>query len=341
MFTIMKNAFNVFKRNKEFIMAVVIQPVLLFLLMSVLLPYTKEHSVGVCNASSYESAAYICEALEGLDGIRVEEVEKDDLQDKLMNSNIEIAVIIADNPLTGTPAAQVVSIGDSEIKNAVEEVISATSLSGKSAAVVNVNEVPKKGINISTTLAFMIFKTLTAASLLGSLIVEERRNKIRDRIFLSGISRGAYLGGMSVFFFICMAIGTTLFFAVGQIFNFDFGMKYEIGYLIMMYITDLLSVAIYVFTSAFAKSDDGLWMFSAFVLMPMSMFSGILFPYEFMPQAMQVIGSCFPHRWIAKGVEIIQQSGSLSGTLPYMGMLLILCIVLFAVGTLKTPRRAE
>lgn len=41
MFTVMKNAFNVFKRNKEFIMAVVIQPVLLFLLMSVLLPYTK------------------------------------------------------------------------------------------------------------------------------------------------------------------------------------------------------------------------------------------------------------------------------------------------------------
>ena len=35
------------KKNKEFIMAVIIQPILLFLLMSVLMPYTKEHSIGI------------------------------------------------------------------------------------------------------------------------------------------------------------------------------------------------------------------------------------------------------------------------------------------------------
>lgn len=339
MITIFKNTFRVFKQNKEFIMAVAIQPVLLFLLMSVLLPYTKKHSVGICNLSQDSGAAYIVEALEDLDGVRVVTVKEKDLQDKLMNNNIELAVVLTDQPGVDVPVAQIIAVGDSEVRTAVELVIAEANLTQPSdKAVVTVNKVKKKGLNISTTLAFMIFKTLTAAALLGSLIAEERNNKIRDRIFLSGISRGAYLGGMSLLYLLCMMFGTTLFFGIGQIFNFDFGMRYPVGYLLMMYLADLLSVSLYVCLSAVAKTDEGLWMFSSFCIMPMSLLAGILFPFEFMPKAMQTIGSCFPPRWIAKGIEVMQRSGSLTGALPYMGLCLLCSIILFTIGILKTPK---
>lgn len=339
MITIFKNTFRVFKHNKEFIMSVAIQPVLLFLLMSVLLPYTKEHSVGVCNLSQNPGASYIVEALENLDGVRVETVKEKDLQDKLMNSNIELAVVISDQPGADVPVAQVISVGDSEIRTAVELVVSETNLTQPSDEnIVTVNEVKKKGLNISTTLAFMIFKTLTAAGLLGSLIAEERRNKIRDRIFLSGISRGAYLGGMSLLYLLCMMLGTTLFFGIGQIFNFDFGMRYPVGYLLMMYLADFISVSLFVCVSSVAKNDEAIWMFGSFCIMPMSLLAGILFPFEFMPKAMQTIGACFPPRWIARGIEIMQKNGSLLEALPYMGLCLLFGIILFTVGVLKTPK---
>ncbi len=342
MTTIMKNTFNVFKKNKEFIMAVIIQPILLFLLMSVLLPYTKEHSIGICNQSDNASTQRIVSALSELDGVRTEIVDKDDLEDKLMNSNIEIAVVIADVPQSPVPVAQVISLSDNEIKNAVEALISGIDLSSEvNESTITVNEVAPKGINITNTLAFMIFKTLTAASLLGSLIITERKNKMRDRIFLSGISKGAYLGGMSLVYLLCMMLGTTLFYIIGLIFNFDFGMQYSFGYLIMMYLADLLSVAIYIFASSVTKSEDGLWIFSAFILMPMALFSGILFPYEFMPQAMQVIGACFPHRWIARSIEIMQKTGSIADTVPYIALLLGLSFVLFAFGAIKTKKTTQ
>ena len=342
MLAVMKNTFAVFKTNKEFIMTIVFQPVLLFLLMSVLLPYTKEHSIGVCNESSYESSEYIVDSLNGLDGVRVEEVKKKDLNDKLMNSNIEVAVVIMDNPETNSPVAQVITVCSSEIETAVEAVVMGTNLDKASDNdIVHVNKVKKKGINISTTLAFMIFKTLTSAMLLGNLIIVERRNKIRDRIFLSGISKGAYLAGMSAVYFLSLAFGTTLFFVIGHLFNFDFGMKYTVGYLIMMWLADLLAVAISLCASALVKTEDSLWVFGSFIIMPMALFSGLLFPYEFMPKSLKVIGACFPNRWIAKGIEIMQRTGGLVEAVPYMLMLLALCIVLFAIATVKTKRVSQ
>ena len=40
----------------------------------------------------------------------------------------------------------------------------------------------------------MIFKTLTASNLLAALIIQERNNKMKDRIMLSGILWKDYPG---------------------------------------------------------------------------------------------------------------------------------------------------
>ncbi|MCR5215270.1 MAG: ABC transporter permease, partial [Eubacterium sp.] len=78
--------------------------------------------------------------------------------------------------------------------------------------------------------------------------------------------------------------------------------------------------------------EDALGMVGTFILMPMSLFSGVLFPFKFMPDAMQKIGSCFPQRWIALAIEKMQLSGSMTSGWKETLMVLILSAILFTMG---------
>jgi hypothetical protein len=51
-----------------------------------------------------------------------------------------------------------------------------------------------------------------------------------------------------------------------------------------------------------------------------------------MPEGMQRIGSCFPQRWIALGIEKIQQSGSVISCYREAVMVLLLSVILFTIG---------
>ena len=75
---------------------------------------------------------------------------------------------------------------------------------------VSMNAAPRKWIAISNSLAFMIFKTLTAGNLLGALIIEERRNRMKDRIMLSGVKKSSYLLGMALVYLVFMMIRSKL-----------------------------------------------------------------------------------------------------------------------------------
>ena len=81
----------IFKRNKEFIYLITIQPLLIFLLMSFLLPYSKTHNVAVCDHSENTAAA---QALEDMEGIRTIRVNEDDITEKLIGGSAELAVIV-------------------------------------------------------------------------------------------------------------------------------------------------------------------------------------------------------------------------------------------------------
>jgi hypothetical protein len=50
--SVMKNTFTLFKKNKEMIYLITIQPIMIFLLMLFLLPYTTMHNVVVSNDST-------------------------------------------------------------------------------------------------------------------------------------------------------------------------------------------------------------------------------------------------------------------------------------------------
>ena len=331
MINVIRNTFCIFKRNKEFIYLITIQPLLIFLLMSVLLPYTKTHNVAVADLS--ETAA-VEQALSGMEGIKAVTVSADEVTEKLIGGSAELAVIVnADNTV------QIIGFGESEIEGAVSLCVE-NALSEKSPMIeANVNEAPKRGMPIGNSLGFMIFKTLTASNLLAALLIQERNNKIKDRIMLSGIKTGAYIGGMAFVYLIFMMIGSAVYYLAARLFNFDLGMKQPIGFLLMMLTANVLSVTIYLFASTLVKKEDSLWFMASFVLLPMALFSGVLFPYEFMPEIMKKIGTCFPQRWISLGIENMQRTGMVSAAIPQMGMVLGLSALLFAAAVIRSQSK--
>ena len=346
----MRNTFIIFRKNKEFIYLIVIQPVLIFLLMSFLLPYTTTHNVAVSNAGSSAASVLITENLGKLEGISVTEISEDKITERLIGGNVELAVLITDTPDSDIPAVDIINVGHSEIEKAVELSIAATLNTLKNGNVdtvpVTVNEAPKKWLSVSNSLAFMIFKTLTSANLLAALIIQERNKRMKDRILLSGIKKPSYITGMSLVYLAFMMIGSVIYFLVGLVLNFDFGMRNPLGFLLMLFVSNILSVSIYVCFAAFVKKEDSLSFVGTFILMPMSLFAGVLFPFRFMPEAMRNIGSCFPQRWIAGGIEKIQTSGSITGAWPEILMTLGLSAILFVIGIVcershnkKTRRR--
>ena len=127
-----------------------------------------------------------------------------------------------------------------------------------------------------------------------------------------------------------------------MILNFDFGMRNSLGFLLVVFSANVLSVSLYVFASAIAKKEDSLWFMGTFVLMPMALFSGVLFPYEYMPDVMRAIGACFPQRWIQNGISEIQKTGDIAGALPYIAMVLGLSAVLFTIAVIMSaPKKAR
>lgn len=336
MISVMKNTFALFKKNKEMLYLITIQPIMIFLLMSFLLPYTSTHNVVVSNSSNSDVAIRLMDNLTSLEGIKIIETTEDKITENLSGGNAELGVTITDVEGSEIPMINMIIIGDSEIESTVElcitESLNVDADRIEDATAVSVNAAPKKWLSISNSLAFMIFKTLTAGNLLGALIIQERNNRMKDRILLSGTKKTSYLLGMSLVYFVFMMLGSVIYYLVGLVLNFDFGMRNSLGFLLMLFVSNVLSVSIYVFFAGFLKKEEALSFVGTFILMPMALFAGVLFPFRFMPETMQKIGSCFPQRWIALGIEKIQKSGSITSGWREALMVLGLSLILFIIG---------
>lgn len=342
MLNIIRNAAILFKRNKDFIWLITVQPILLYLIMSFLLAYSTTHKVGVINNDSGEVGKTIFDRIDKVDGVEIQEVLEEEVAEKIYSGSIELAVVIGKSNTNliesdGISDVSIIAMEDSEIEPTISFVVDETinvALNGNEEAVqlqFTENEVKSKGMTISYSLAFMIFKTVTAGSVLATVLVNERKNKIRDRMILSGISTNKYLGGISIVYLLFMMGGSLLYYIFALLFDFDFGMKNSLGFLIMLIMANLLSVAVYAFAATLVKDDGALWFMGTLILMPMGLISGVAFPFHLMPEIIQKIANFFPLRWIALGVENIQRSGEISSALPNILMIVGLCCALYFI----------
>ena len=149
------------------------------------------------------------------------------------------------------------SIGNSEVEGAVTLCVKQALLGGSEGSYVSVNEAPKKGLSLAGSLGFMIYKTLTAGNVLAVLIINERNNKMKDRILLSGTKSRSYLGGISLIYLLFMFIGSAVYYLAAMVLGFDFGMRNSLGFLLVLLAANVLSTAIYLFVSTHTDYNGG------------------------------------------------------------------------------------
>lgn len=323
-------SFKLFSRKKAFLVSVTIVPTILFLLMTVLLPYSEKHSIAIIN---HTDDTYIESAIEDLDGISIVDAEEEKIGELITRGTIELAVVINDNPETGKPIAAIYNTGDCEIYNAVELSIQYAS-SENHNSITSVNETKRGKHNLMNTLPFMLYKFIEGASVLGAMIIIDRKKHIKDRIMLSGVNPFTYISGMTSVYFVCSCIGSALYCIVGAVMRYDFGMRHPIEYFLMLCIANLFSAAFYIFAASLVNSQASLESVGSIILIT-GFFSGMFFPFDYMPKAFQIIGTCCPQRWITHGIERIQESGTFAAALPQLVLILGVTAVLLVIGVYR------
>lgn len=200
------------------------------------------------------------------------------------------------------------------------------------------NDVGKKGLPISNSLGLIIFKLIAAASLLAEILIMERKTGIAQRVAISKTGLPACLGGRGFVFFLSILLFTVVYFATAFIFRFDFGMRAPLRMAVLFVVMGVFTTAFGMLLASLLKDEGAVWNVGVLVLLPTSVLSGAMLPFQAMPEIMQKIGSIFPHRWMTLAVETLQDGGTLGDvTTPLMGIL-ALSLLMFVVASVRYSR---
>lgn len=335
MSNIIKNTMTLFSRHKEYMGTIVKGPILITLIYTFIFAYQAQVNITLINDGTKEFGTYIESTLVDTDLIKIVDVEEDEIESKIQNGKIEFAVFINENN-----QIEIVRSEESAVGEYMEAILSgaAAKFEKDEELVLEQNDVGKKGLPIANSLGIILFKMIAAASLLAELLIMERKNGIAQRVAISKTGTTTYLAGRGFVFFLNILLFIAVYFATTFLFRFDFGMRAPLRMAVVFIAMGIFTTAFGLLLAALLKDESAVWNIGVLVLLPSSVLSGALLPFEAMPKLMQRIGSIFPQRWIASAVEILQDGGTLMDTMKPLGMVLGASLVMFVVSGVMLGR---
>lgn len=345
---IIKNTLTIFKKDREFLKSIILEPVCMLLIFSFFLAFQTSIRVAVINNDSGEAGSKIVDMLNEINYIKVTETQEDKISDDIASDSIKLAIVIGENTSSQIAAGEAVDIrvvcdeNSGDFADYISSVINLciSRIGGnESDTDFIVNETDSRGLPINNSLGVLIFKMISTGSILATLLIGDRKKGIADRIKLSGIGTMPYLSGVGVVFLICSFISSVMYYVCALVFHFNFGMENKWNFLIIMLSVNLLAVCFNLLLSALVNDDGILWNLFVMIILPTSVFSGAFFDYNSMPKVMQTIGACFPQRWVVKAIEILQAGGSLTDTIGCLLGVVGISVVFFIAAAILTNRR--
>ncbi|MBQ3512200.1 MAG: ABC transporter permease [Lachnospiraceae bacterium] len=339
MSNILKNTWKLFSRHKEYASTIIVTPIMMLLIFSFILSFQSKVNIAVIDKSGDGFGAYMKEILEDTDLIKILDLEESSIETNIQAGKIEFAVMIEDSE-SKSPVT-VIKSKDSSVATYMEYILKGAVAKYKNEEVGNLlqNEVEEKGVPIGNAMGMVIFKMLAAASLLAELMIIEKKRGIIQRIFISKTNLATYLLGRGLVFFIHMLIYIACYFLTAFLFHFDFEMRNPIRMAVIFMVMGVFTTTFGMFLGAVLKDEGAVWNVGVLVLLPTSILSGAMFPFESMPKLLKIVGSFFPQRWIASAVEILQNGGSLMDTVKPLGAVLLASLCMFAFACMKLGKR--
>ncbi len=186
--------------------------------------------------------------------------------------------------------------------------------------------------SINYSIGIIIFKLITAGSLLATVLIQEKNNKIFVR--LKNAKTGIYehiIGKLLSILFV-YEIANIIIIIFYVLLGFSFGKSNIADVFIVFNIALLISFGIYTFIAGFINNEGYIWVISTGILFPLALFSGVLFPAEYMPDWMNFIAKFSPQYYLNKMIV----SGEIS--LRTTVFMLIMSFILLVIGSNKISK---
>ncbi len=172
-----------------------------------------------------------------------------------------------------------------------------------------------------TLIQAMTIFGLTMGAILGAPtpLVELYGSEIRKAYKVGGIPLWASAANNFISAFIHLFIMSVIIFFVAPV-AFDAKVpENPAAYFIFLAVFLMTCLGLGTVLGVFVKSTSKLVMFSQIIFLPSIMLSGIMFPYEMLPQPLQILGKIFPATW---GFKLTGESNpDLISILPLIAIL--------------------
>ncbi len=215
-----------------------------------------------------------------------------------------------------------------EIENEKDIVLVKSSTEKKST-----NEIPAMGYYaVGMAVMYLLFATNAGAE----TIFEERRLKTYDRIRTAPVHEnvlflGKLLGIFLVAFvqFLIIVLFTALFYKV------SWGKSLP-GIFILMVSSVLAFSGFSTLFASIAKNEEQIGSIGPALSMIFSFLGGGMMPIFLFPQWMTVASKFTPNRWALDGfLKLMESNASFAQVLPQCGVLVMMALVFFLIGTLR------
>jgi len=185
----------------------------------------------------------------------------------------------------------------------------------------------------------MLLTNLCLSTMAQGIVGERERGTYEQMAALPTTALQIVLGKIVPLVGISLVILLVVQCAVGVVFGFWPQGSWAV--LVVVTIPFVLaSLAIGVLISALARSTAQSVFISVFAILPSFVLSGVMMPYELMPDGVRQLGGLLPLRWYQIALRaVIARGAGLVDVLVPLGALTGLLVVLLALASWRLPRR--
>lgn len=270
-----KFTFKILKNTKGFIASMVVMPVLMIVLVSITLAYSDVPVVGYVGEKAPNAA--------NIRLIRLEEGEEDyflglSRGTLVVRTDAEGNIVRYYSSITNNPLIPVLENGNPD------------------------NILFKEKPKLSYSAGIILFKLLTAAGLLATVIIGEKESGIILRVKNSGTKLYSYILGKALAIIFVYEIANLFILSFYRLADFDLGKTDLVRLGLLFTVTLFISTGLYIFLSSIMKNEGHIWTVSTGILFPLGLFSGILFPIEYMADWMKLVARISPLYYLQNSV---------------------------------------
>jgi len=297
-------------------------------------------SIGILNNDTGVLSTDLIKTMQSSNTYKVYEVNEDEINSKLLEMELDAAIIIpdgySDNIYNGAPKnidimlikGQDTTVWVKQVLNNYTDTLNKLSIASNGnrgifdsmygqykADAVKLTVVKLKdkltGRNMTlTSMGFLIMFIMLGAGFINITILKEKRDRTYHRICSAPVNARQYIAGNAI---------TSLLIVIVQILIIQFVMKYllridtgvsDIAMFVILLMFGIVAIGIGLVVTALSSSSYMASTLSTLIMTPTCMLGGCFWSSEMMPGFMQKIGYFVPQRWAMDAIQKLQTGGA-------------------------------